>query len=99
MRIFHTIAAVIFYTLGCFALLGIAFAWQGIGTSFFHVALRSIDVPLIGSGLAYAGTSLLRSIGTEHPPRGVTIAVTLLCLSMFLVVLWLNFVAPPLSIV
>lgn len=95
MRTIHAIAAFCFYLLGSLALLGIALAWQGIATAFISGALRVIDLPLIGAGLTYAGTSLLQSVGADHPPRTLVAIVSVVALAMFLSALWMNFFAMP----
>lgn len=91
MRLFHTISLTLFFVLGTIMLVGVAIIMRGSTSIVLPAILRSLDLPLLLTGLLTAATGLLLSMRTEHPPRVMTLVIAVLSGGFFLFALWLNF--------
>lgn len=94
-RSIHRLSSVLFYTFGLSVIIGLALLHANIAVDLLTAILHSLDVPLIGSGMAYAGSSLYLSMRHADAPSSVLaifIAVPLVLL--FAAFVFVNFGMP-----
>lgn len=94
MQILRTVSAAAFYAIGTVVILGVALASRGVAWSAgISTLLRVLDLPLLLSGMLYAGTCLVDG-AKEHRTR-VALSIVAGCVlgAIFLAALYANFVA------
>lgn len=84
----HRLSSVLFYTIGLSVIIGLALLHANIAVDLITAILHSLDLPLIGSGMAYAASSLYVSMRHADTPSPVLAT----CIAVPLVILFAGFV-------
>lgn len=66
MHSLHRVSAVAFYTLGVFVIAAIVLVSRGVWAPSLTTMLNILDLPLLASGMLYAGSSLVLSLKRDR---------------------------------
>ncbi len=94
-RTLQTVSKWMFFTLGTLMLAGLVLIKWGIAAETIGMILNSLDLPLLGSGMLYAGSSLYVSLTKDGKISWLlAIIITVPLVLLFLVFMYANFALP-----
>lgn len=85
----------VFYILGVTVLVFLVLLKRNVWPAQTDMILNSLDLPLLGAGMLYAGTSLYVSLTRNSKPSTVmALAISIPLILLFCVFAYLNFGLP-----